>query len=231
MCGRFAFYSAHESIVRLFGVADVPEVEPHWNIAPTQFVATVREQARGDRRLTMLYWGLVPYWAQGRTIGARMINARCETLKEKAAFREAYRRRRCLVLADGYYEWQRAAGVKQPWFIHLASGEPFGMAGLWESWRDRASGDRLESCTIVTTRPAASITHLHDRMPVIIPPVAHAEWLDPDNEDVERLDRLLVPIDSVSIAARPVARRVNDARNEGADLIAPLKEQLPGPLL
>jgi putative SOS response-associated peptidase YedK len=126
MCGRFAFYSAHESIVRLFGVADVPEVEPHWNIAPTQFVATVREQARGDRRLTMLYWGLVPYWAQGRTIGARMINARCETLKEKAAFREAYRRRRCLVLADGYYEWQRAAGVKQPWFIHLASGEPFG---------------------------------------------------------------------------------------------------------
>jgi len=226
MCGRFAFYSAHEAIARLFGVADAPEVEPHWNIAPTQFVPAVRERAGGaGRRLALLYWGLVPFWAEDKAIGARMINARGETLRDKASFREAYRMRRCLVLADGYYEWQRSGAVKQPHFIHLASSEPFGMAGLWESWRDRASGERLESCTIVTTQPAASIAHLHDRMPVILPPAVHAEWLDPGNEDVVRLDRLLVPYDVASIAARPVSPRVNNARNEGAELIEPVAAQ------
>src|SRR5262245_49972187 len=135
MCGRFAFYSAHEAIARLFGIADAPEVEPHWNIAPTQFVPVVRERAGSARRLALLYWGLVPYWAEDKAIGARMINARAETLRDKTAFREAYRKRRCLVLADGYYEWQRSGAVRQPWFIHRSSGEPFGMAGLWESWR------------------------------------------------------------------------------------------------
>lgn len=225
MCGRFAFYSAHESIARLFGVADAPEVEPHWNIAPTQFVPAVRARAGGERRLALLYWGLVPYWAEDKAIGARMINARGETLRDKTSFREAYRKRRCLVLADGYYEWQRSGAVKQPYFIHLASGEPFGMAGLWESWRDRASGERLESCTIVTTQPAASIAHLHDRMPVILPSAAHGEWLDPGNEDVVRLDRLLVPCDAASIAARPVSPRVNNARNEGEELIEPVAVQ------
>jgi len=221
MCGRFAFYSAHEAIARLFGVADAPEVEPHWNIAPTQFVAAVRERAGAGRRVALLYWGLVPYWADDKTIGARMINARCETLKDKAAFRSAYRRRRCLVLADGYYEWQRAGAVKQPFYIQLVSGEPFGMAGLWETWRDPASGEPLESCAIVTAQPAASIAHLHDRMPVIVPTAVHAEWLDPRNEAVDRLDRLLVPCESASITARPVSRRVNSARNDGADLIDP----------
>jgi putative SOS response-associated peptidase YedK len=221
MCGRFAFYSAHEAVARLFGVADAPPIEPHWNIAPTQFVPAVRERAAGDRRLALLYWGLVPYWAEDKTIGTRMINARSETLREKAAFREAYRRRRCLVLADGYYEWLRTGAVKQPYFIHLASGEPFGMAGLWESWRDRASGERLESCAIVTTQPAASIAHLHDRMPVIVPPAAHGEWLDPRNGDVGRLDRLLVPYDGRDVAARPVSRRVNDARNDDPGILDP----------
>jgi putative SOS response-associated peptidase YedK len=225
MCGRFAFYSAHEAIARLFGVADAPEVEPHWNIAPTQFIPAVRERPAGARRLVLLYWGLVPYWAEDKTVGPRMINARGETLREKAAFREAYSKRRCLVLADGYYEWLRRGAVKQPYFIHLAGGEPFGMAGLWESWRDRASGERLESCTIVTTQPADSIAHLHDRMPVILPPEAHGEWLDPGNEDVERLDRLLVPYDSAAIAARAVSPRVNNARNEGAELIEPVAAQ------
>src|SRR5262245_61034841 len=141
MCGRFAFYSPHESVVRLFGVSESPEVAPHWNIAPTQYVAVVREAPDDSRRLSMLYWGLVPYWAENRSIGARMINARAETLKDKSAFRNAYERRRCLVLADGYYEWIRSGPVKQPYFIRLASGEPFGMAGLWETWKDPANGE------------------------------------------------------------------------------------------
>jgi len=221
MCGRFAFYSPHQAVVRLFGVAAAPEIEPRWNIAPTQFVATVRE-AGGPREVAMLYWGLVPSWAKEKAIGARMINARAETLAEKPSFRSAFRRRRCLVLADGYYEWQRSGAVKQPYFIAFEDGLPFGMAGLWEKWRDPASGEPLESCCIVTTSPAPSVAHLHDRMPVIVPPDAYAEWLDPRNDATEDLARLLVPSAAPGLGARPVSRRVNDARNQGADLVLPL---------
>jgi len=227
MCGRFAFYSPHEAVARLFGVADAPQVEPRYNIAPTQHVACLRVGDAGRRGLAMLHWGLVPSWAKERSIGARMINARGETLREKPSFRSAYRRRRCLVLADGYYEWQRSGGVKQPYFISLETGEPFGMAGLWESWRDPSGGEPLESCCIVTTSPAPAVAHVHDRMPVIVPAGAHSEWLDPQNADVERLDRLLVPWQAGGLEARAVSRRVNDARNQGADLIEPLGS-LPG---
>ena len=218
MCGRFAFYSPHEAVTRLFGVVDAPEVEPRYNIAPTQFVAAVRETG-GPREVAMLYWGLVPSWAKEKSIGARMINARSETLAEKPSFRNAYKRRRCLVLADGYYEWQRSGAIKQPYFISFAAGEPFGMAGLWERWRDPGSGEPLESCCIVTTSPAPAVAHVHDRMPVIITPDAYAEWLDPDNAATDRLARLLVPCEAPGLQARPVSRRVNDARNQGADLL------------
>jgi putative SOS response-associated peptidase YedK len=218
MCGRFAFYSPHEAVIRLFGVAAAPEIEPRWNIAPTQFIATVRE-AGGPREVAMLYWGLVPSWAKEKSIGARMINARSETLGEKPSFRNAFRRRRCLILADGYYEWQRSGAVKQPYFIGFGDGQPFGMAGLWERWRDPASGEPLESCCIVTTAPAASVAHVHDRMPVIVPPGAYAEWLDPKNEATDRLARLFEPCGRPGLQARPVSRRVNDARNQGAELI------------
>ena len=221
MCGRFAFYSPHEAVIRLFGVAAAPEVEPRWNIAPTQFIATAREPG-GPREVAMLYWGLVPSWAKEKSIGARMINARSETLAGKPSFRQAFRRRRCLVLADGYYEWQRSAAVKQPYFISFEDGQPFGMAGLWERWRDPASGEPLESCCIVTTSPAATVAHVHDRMPVIVPPDAYAEWLDPKNEATDRLARLFEPCGRPDLLARPVSRRVNDARNQGPELVAPL---------
>jgi putative SOS response-associated peptidase YedK len=221
MCGRFAFYSPHEAVARLFGVAAGVDVEPRWNIAPTRFVATVRETG-GPRELAMLYWGLVPYWAKEKAIGARMINARAETLAEKPSFRNAFQRRRCLVLADGYYEWQRSGATKQPYFIAFDNGRPFGMAGLWERWRDPENGESLESCCIVTTSPAAAIAHGHDRMPVIVPAANYAEWLDADNEATASLERLLVPSTLPGLAARPVSRRVNDARNDGVDLVAPL---------
>jgi putative SOS response-associated peptidase YedK len=148
-----------------------------------------------------------------------MINARCETLTEKPSFRTAFQRRRCLVLADGWYEWQRAGAVKQPYFIAFDDGAPFGMAGLWERWRDPATGETLESCCIVTTTPATAVAHVHDRMPVIVPPDAYAEWLDPRNSDTPRLARLLGPSALPGLAARPVSRRVNDARNQGPELI------------
>ena len=218
MCGRFAFYSPHEAVTRLFGVVDVPPIEPRYNIAPTQFVATVRE-AGGPREVAMLSWGLVPSWAKEASTGARMINARAETLAEKPSFRNAYRRRRCLVLADGYYEWKRSGPVKQPYFIAFENDEPFGMAGLWERWRDLSSGDLLESCCIVTTSPSPAVEHVHDRMPVIVPPSAYSEWLEPKNEATDRLGRLLAPCTLPGLRARPVSRRVNDARNQGPELI------------
>jgi len=218
MCGRFAFYSPHEAVARLFGVADAPEVEPRYNIAPTQFIAAVRETG-GPREVAMLYWGLVPSWAKEKSIGVRMINARSETLAEKPSFRGAYKRRRCLVLANGYYEWQRSGAIKQPYLISFADGEPFGMAGLWERWREPGSGEPLESCCIVTTSPAPAVAHVHDRMPVIIPPDAYAEWLDPDNVATDRLTRLLAPCEAPGLQARAVSRRVNDARNQGDGLL------------
>ncbi len=227
MCGRFAFYSPHEAVTRLFGVADALEVEPRYNIAPTQFVATVRADEAGRRGIAMLHWGLVPSWAKERAIGARMINARGETLREKPSFRNAYKRRRGLVLANGYYEWQRSGSVKQPYFISIAGGEPFGMAGLWETWRDPATGEPLQSCCIVTTTPAREVAHVHDRMPVIVPAAAYDEWLDPRNVEVDRLDRLLVPWSAGGLVARPVGRRVNDARHQGPELIEPLGSE-PG---
>ena len=219
MCGRFAFYSPHEAIVRLFHVDEAPEVEPHYNIAPTQYIAAVRADRDDRRKLSMLYWGLVPWWSKEKAGAAKLINARAETVRDKPSFRDAYRRRRCLILADGYYEWQRATAVKQPWFIGLASGEPFGMAGLWESWRNPADGERLESCTIVTTAPASSIAQIHDRMPVILPASTHAVWLDPANDDVARLDPLLAPYPSELLTSHPVSRRVNSARNDEPDLV------------
>jgi putative SOS response-associated peptidase YedK len=223
VCGRFAFFSPHEAVARLFGVPDAPAVEPRYNIAPTQFVAAVRETGEpAGRELAMLHWGLVPSWAKERSIGARMINARAETLAEKPSFRVAFRRRRCLVLADGYYEWQRSAGHKQPFLIRQASGEPFGMAALWEQWSDRASGEELESCAIVTTSAAASVAHIHDRMPVILPPACHAEWLDASSQSVATLEPLLQPCDPELLQCHPVSQRVNNARNQGADLIEPI---------
>jgi putative SOS response-associated peptidase YedK len=230
MCGRFAFYSPHEAVVRLFGLPeDTPQVEPRYNVAPTTYVPAVREDVAATRRLAMLYWGLVPAWAKEKSIGARMINARAETLKEKPAFRNAYRRRRALVVADGYYEWQtRGPRDKQPFFIQPASGSPFAFGALWEAWRDPATGDPLESCSLITTAAAREVAHIHDRMPVIIPPAGYAEWLDPGNLDCDRLDRFLAPDSAGPMRARPVSRLVSNARNQGPQLIEPLPEPGPG---
>ena len=233
MCGRFAFYSPHEAVVRLFGLPDdTPEIEARYNIAPTTFIPAVRElpddtspDIAATRRLAMLYWGLVPVWAKEKSIGARMTNARAETLREKPAFRNAYRKRRALVPADGYYEWmQLGPRDKQPYFLRPASGGPFALAALWEAWRDPATGEPLESCTLITTAPPKSIAYIHDRMPVIIPAAAFAEWLDPRNQDVERLDRLLSADGAGEMVAQRVSRLVSNARNQGPQLIEPVEE-------
>jgi putative SOS response-associated peptidase YedK len=236
MCGRFAFYSPREAVVRLFGLpGDTPGIEPHYNVSPGTHIPVVREwpapqapDVAAARRLALLYWGLVPVWAREKSIGARMTNARSETLREKPAFRNAYRRRRGLVPADGYYEWQtRGAGGKQPYFIRPAAGGMLALAALWETWRDPDTGEELDSCALITTAPSRSIAHVHDRMPVIIPPAGFAEWLDPRNQDVAQLDRWLSPGGSVELVAHPVDRAVGNVRNQGPRLIEPLQDDSP----
>jgi putative SOS response-associated peptidase YedK len=224
MCGRYAFYSPREAIERVFGVAEAHEVEPRWNIAPTQYVPVVRVDREGRRVLRMLRWGLVPFWSRDESIGNRMINARAETLSRNAAFREAFEQRRCLIPVSGFYEWRREGRVRTPWFIESVDGEPFALAGLWARWRPRGSGassEPLDSCTIITTDANALLAPIHDRMPVILPAEAFAAWLDPHGHDAAELARWLVPAPPERLTARSVSRAVNDARSEGPELIAP----------
>ncbi|MDX1515401.1 MAG: SOS response-associated peptidase [Woeseiaceae bacterium] len=214
MCGRFAFYSPAEATAALFGVTNAKPVEARYNIAPTQYVAAVRNGESGDRELVMLRWGLVPFWAKDPSIGNRMINARAETVAEKPAYRAAYRHRRCVVLADGFYEWKREGDRKTPYYISLDSGEPFALAALWENWHDRESDEQLQSTTLITTAANEFMTSLHHRMPMVLKPGDADAWIGGDSEMIERADELCPPL-----RAWPVDRRVNNARNEGEDLI------------
>ncbi len=220
MCGRFAFYSPDEAITHLFGVTDAPDIVPRYNLAPTQFVPAIRV-ADDDRRVSLLHWGLVPFWAKDKKIGNRMINARAETLAEKPAFRAAFKRRRCLVLADGFYEWQKVDGGKVPHFIYATDGNPFAMAGLWERWKpkDDPDAEPLESCTIVTTGANAFMKPLHHRMPAILMPDDYEAWLDPANEDNASLASMLGPARDGMLAAHAVSKRVNSPANDDAALI------------
>lgn len=219
MCGRYAFFSPAEAVKRTFALDFRPELAPRYNIAPTQSVPALRVVEEGSRALAMLHWGLVPRWARERAIGNRMINARSETIAEKPAYRDAFRRRRCLVLADGWYEWQAAPGGKQPWFVRLRDPQPIAFAGLWERWKDPAGGELLESCTIVTTSASESIRKIHDRMPVILPRESWDRWMDPACSDAESLARILGPYDGKALTAWQVSRLVNAPKNEGPRLI------------
>ena len=214
MCGRFAFYSPSEAAVALFGASGSAEVQPRYNIAPTQYVAAIRNDDSRERELVMLRWGLVPFWAKDPSIGNRMINARAETVAEKPSYRNAYKHRRCLVLADGFYEWHKAGDVKTPYFISLASGAPFALAGLWENWADKESGESLQTTTLITTAANDFMTPLHHRMPVILEATTAGEWLAGSNELLDD-----VAASTPALQAWPVDRRVNNARNEGEDLV------------
>ena len=177
MCGRFAFYSPSEATAALFGVDGALAVEPRYNIAPTQFVAAIKENDHKQRELTMLRWGLVPSWAKDSSIGNRMINARAETVAEEPSYRAAFKHRRCIVLADGFYEWRRDGDVKVPHYISLETGEPFGLAALWESWTDKESGESLNTTTLITMAANEFMQPLHHRMPVILQPETAGDWL------------------------------------------------------
>jgi putative SOS response-associated peptidase YedK len=218
MCGRYELHSQPAAIALAFGLPWPPDVAPRYNIAPMQQVPVVRVNARGERELVQVRWGLVPRFASDPSIGARMINARAETVATRGAFRHALARRRCLVPADGFYEWQVLAAGKQPVHVARRDGAPFGMAGLYERWRS-PDGEVLDTCTILTTRANALLRPVHDRMPVIIAPADYARWLDASRQDI---DDLLAPAPDEALRAQPVSTRVNAVRNDDAALIEPV---------
>ena len=226
MCGRFTLHTDPSEIDEHFCIDDHGELIPRFNISPSQLVAAVRSPD-GPRELVMLRWGLVPVWATDPAIGNRMINARSETLAEKQSFKKAFQRRRCLVVADGFYEWQKTgekkSDKKQPFYIRLKSGKPFGFAGLWE--RNEKIGEPIESCTIITTTPNELMVGLHDRMPVIIPPEQYRLWLDPEVQDDLRLQHLLQPFPSDEMTAYPVSTLVGSPKNDLPQCIEPLAMQ------
>ena len=214
MCGRFAFYSPTEAAAALFGVDASLDAKPRYNIAPTQDIAAIRNDKDGERELVMLRWGLVPFWAKDPSIGNRMINARAETVAEKPSYRNAYKHRRCLVLADGFYEWRRQGDTKTPYFISLASGQPFALAGLWENWTDKETGESLQTTTLITTDANQFMAQLHHRMPVVLEAATATDWLAGSDELLDDVASITPPLQ-----AWPVDRRVNNARNEGEDLV------------
>jgi putative SOS response-associated peptidase YedK len=221
MCGRFSLATHPDQLARQFELADVPDLAPHYNVAPTQDVAVVRSSSgAAPRELVLMRWGLVPYWAKSLSIGSRMINARCETVATLPAFRDAFARRRCLIPADGFFEWIAAGGVKQPYWIHPSDGGVWGFAGVWERWRP-PEGPPVLSCAIVTTPANGYIAALHDRMPAVIGPADYEKWLDVRHHDPAELAPLLTPLPDAALEAVPVSTRVNKPDHDDASLLTP----------
>ena len=234
MCGRFVSSSPPDELAKYFDVDAVAEqvIEPSYNVAPSQDVFVVVETG-GVRRLDRFRWGLVPFWAKDPTTGYKMINARAESVTDKNAYKRAFQKRRCIIPADGFFEWKKIPGqkAKQPYFIHRADGEPMAFAGLWEVWRPKDApedSEPLRTCTIITGEPNEKVADIHDRMPVMLPPSAWAEWLDRDNGDVETLGKFLVPAPASLYALHPVSRAVNNVQENGPELIDPAEEPLDG---
>ena len=229
MCGRYTRHSRAEFIAERFGVQVPPTLSGRFNIAPSQQVLAVRLNPEVQQReLVALRWGLIPFWADDPSIGNRMTNARPETVAEKPSFRKAFKSQRCLLVADGFYEWQETNGKKQPSYITLKDGRPFGLAGLWECWNKQ--GESIESCTILTTDANEIMSAIHDRMPVIIPPEKYSLWLDPAEHDRKKLTGLLRPFDSDGMTAYPVSTFVNNAKHDSAQCIEPIERQWTFPI-
>lgn len=216
MCGRFTLSQSAEAIASVFQLNQVPTLEPRYNIAPTQPVATVLQSAN-ERQFQLLRWGLIPAWAKDATMGSRLINARAETVAEKPSFRSAFRHRRCLVIADGFYEWRRQDGKKQPFYFRMQNQQSFAFAGLWEHWQD-PKGEAIDSCTILTTEANELLQQIHERMPVILNPKDYDMWLDPTVQ-IEQLQPLLQPYSSTAMTSYPVSTKVNKPTNDTPELI------------
>jgi putative SOS response-associated peptidase YedK len=222
MCGRFTLTMDPDHLQAAFPWATIPgDFNPRFNIAPSQPVAVIPNT--GDNILTMYKWGLIPSWSKDPSIGDRMINARAETLSEKPSFRNALRRRRCLILADGFYEWKQvpSSKSKQPVFIQMKDGRPFAFAGLWEIW-SAPDGSEIRSCTIITTQPNSLVESIHNRMPAILTPENYSIWLKVGDQPADEMLKLLLPYPADEMIAYPVSRLVNTPQYDSPELIKPI---------
>ncbi|HZH32962.1 MAG TPA: SOS response-associated peptidase [Pyrinomonadaceae bacterium] len=217
MCGRFAQRSDPKRLAKEFKVAEAPAVEARYNIAPTQNILGVRTVS-DEREMAFFKWGLIPSWAKDASMGARLINARAETVEEKPSFRQAFKQRRCIIPVDGFYEWRREGGKKQPFFFRLRDERPFGFAGLWERWEGEA-GAAINSCTILTTEANEVLRPVHERMPVILHPDDYELWLDVDARKRDLVKELLRPYAAEEMLGYPVSASINSPQNQGATLI------------
>ena len=224
MCGRYTLTVDASVLATLFDLEPLFEIEPRYNIAPSQPVPIVRSGADGGRQWAMVRWGLIPSWAKEAKIGNKLINARSETAADKPSFRSAYKHRRCLLPADGFFEWVKTGGAKQPHHIRFVDRRPFAFAGLWERWTP-AEGDPVESCTILTTRPNSLISRLHDRMPVIIPPERFDDWISKGPLNPDGAEAMLLPHPADGMEAIPVSTLVNSPKNDDARCVEPVGQQ------
>jgi len=247
MCGRTALTTSPEDLREVFGLSETPSLAPHYNVPPSQPVAVVRvlrQDRAPERRRTMetLRWGLIPAWAKDRKIGNRLALARVETASVTPAFRDALRRRRCLVVVDGFFEWKRSAGVQvarrhslppsrsergksQPFFFRREDGAPFGLAGVWERWVS-GDGEVVESCAVITQPARPPVDAVHDRMPLVVEPEAWDRWLEPALTDTAAIEPMLAPW-APALVAYPVGARVNDPRNDDAECLKPHAPEEP----
>ena len=224
MCGRFVQYSPLETVQKVFNIGTASfEAIPNYNVAPTQEILTVVED-HNEYKLEKLYWGLVPFWAKDISFGSRMINARAETVSEKPSFRNAFKNRRCLIPADGFYEWKGEKGHKQPFFITTNSSEPFAFAGLWEIWTDKESDEEsvYKSCAIITTQASGSIHEIHNRMPTILMPEFYEEWLNTEVTDPKELGVILQDGLNRDMQFYPVSKYVNSVKNNDPICVKPI---------
>jgi putative SOS response-associated peptidase YedK len=222
MCGRFTQRKPPSLLIQTFRLDRALEQKPRYNIAPSQAIAAVRIAPQDQaRELAPLRWGFVPHWAKDLKTGYSMINARLETVSTKPAFRSAFKHRRCLIPADGYYEWQTVGKRKQPYFIRQKDEGLFAFAGLWEHWGGN-EGESVESCTIIVTDANEALRYIHDRMPVILDPQDYDRWLDPDTHDPAALLPLLRSAPAEQMVTTPVSPRVNSPRNEDEGCITPV---------
>jgi putative SOS response-associated peptidase YedK len=230
MCGRTNLTATPEELAEAFALDEVPTLAPRYNIAPSQPMPVVRMDAsRRKRRLAHLRWGLVPRWAADPAIGGRMINARSETARTRAAFKDPFRERRCLVPASGFYEWRRAERGRQPYLLRRRDGRLMGLAALWDRWQPpptaNEKGDALESCAILTTPANELVARLHDRMPLVLDPADYERWLDPAVTDPRQLEPLLRPYPAEEMIAIPVSPRVNSPNNDDPGCLEPVEDE------
>jgi putative SOS response-associated peptidase YedK len=228
MCGRYRLSRRKQIIEEHFHTMpdDDQDWTPHYNIAPTQLVPVIRQNPKEPiRELSIFRWGLIPSWSKDASGAARMINARSETLAVQPGFREAFKERRCLIPADGFYEWQKTRAVKQPYCFEVNNGELFAFAGLWERWKNPA-GEWIKSCTIATTTPNTVTGAIHDRMPVILNPESYDLWLDPGMHDTTMLADFLRPFDTQQMRRYPVNPKLNNVKNDNAESAAPITLKL-----